>query len=97
MRGIGIEVEAAEVRNAHDNAPTGPGHAMQFFHDRNDVLKMLDDVLTHYPVELAIRERVGKVVEIPNHVRAVTWIDVECDCSDNLLPPGTYMESLETC
>src|SRR5438552_9499035 len=63
--GVGVEVEAAEVRHPYPHATARLRYAVQFLHNPYHVIEVLDYMFANNGVERIIREGIGKHVEVP--------------------------------
>src|SRR4051794_12952576 len=92
MGGVGVEVEAAEVRHGNVYPPPWLRHAVQLLHDTDHLRKVLDYMLAHDPVERGVRERVRKDVQIPHHIRVNARVDIKRHRPRDLALPGPDVE-----
>ena len=66
MGGVGVEVEAAEMRHPYIHASARLRYAVEFLHDAYHVVQVLDHMLAHYRAERYPQER-GKGSTLRSH------------------------------
>ena len=71
-----------------------PGNAVDFFHGARNRLDMLDDVDHADAVKAVVWKRVGKLVQVMNHVDPLQGRDVQPNASRPFVFPTTNIENL---
>jgi hypothetical protein len=67
---------------------------MDFFHGARNRLDMLDDVNHTNAVKAVVWERVGKLVQVMNHIDPFQGCNVQPNASRPLVFPATNIENL---
>ena len=82
------------VRSLDVDLCSMPGDAMNFFHRAGNRLDMLDHVNHPDAVKAVVWERVGKLVQIMNHVDPFQGCDVQPNASRPFMFPATNIQNL---
>ncbi len=89
---VGVEVEAGEVRYAYPYAALRLRDAVQFLHDLNDTIKMLQHMLADNRAEGRVVEWVREGVEVPHHIGMRARVDVEGNRAYNFALTRAYVQ-----
>src|SRR6185437_2079621 len=88
VRGIAEGAEVGVVRGFEAHGSSGANQAVKLLHGANHIVNVLDHVDGCKAIEGTIGERIGKAVEVGNHVGAAGGIPVEPNGSWLLVNPA---------
>jgi hypothetical protein len=81
------------VRGSDEDSAAGFGYAMKFFHGRDNVRDVFDDVFGAELVERIIAKGQAAMVEMAEDIGGGGWIHIEADGAGIFCRPTAYVEN----
>ena len=92
MGGIAERAEIGVMGRFNAYGAAGTHQAVKLLHGADHVVHVLDDVDGGEPVEGAIGERVGEMVEVRQHIGTAGGIAIDSDGTGLLVDPAADIE-----
>ncbi len=92
MRRVDICVPAGKVRHSYFHHGPRPADAVDFFHDCNHVIDVLDHIVGVDFAEVIAWERPRPHVEVVRNVGTGSGGDVEINCAGKMLVAATQVQ-----
>ena len=93
VRGVAEGAEIGIVRRFDAHAATCADESMKFFHRTNDIAQVFNHVNRAELVEGAIGKRIGKPIQIADHIGGSRAIDIDSDCAGILFHAAADIEN----
>src|SRR5229473_7817532 len=84
--------EIGIVRRLYPDAAPRANQPVKLLHGPDHIREVLDDVNRTQLSERVIRERIGDMVEVAQHIGMAVRIPVDADCARRLVDPATDVE-----
>jgi hypothetical protein len=93
MRGIAKGAEIGVMRSGDEDGAAWFGDAVKFFHGRDDVRDVFDDVFGTKLVERIIAEGQAAMVQVAEDIGGGGWIHIEADGAGIFCRSAAYVEN----